>query len=104
MTDEEMLKAAAQAEQLNDTAKALDRISRAVPALLVARGVELRKLTHAQAMAGLEAAEEALRFIAKMGIAIERADGAKEIQIEPVSQWEARAGLAKVLKAIEDAQ
>jgi len=100
-----LIEAAAQASQLTEDAKRIElhntveqlgSIARSVPALLIARGVAKRELTHAQAMAGLEAAEEALRFIRDMEINVNG-----KIITESISRWEARAGLAKVLKAID---
>lgn len=106
--NDDIKKASDQAAELSKVpGDTLAAIARAAPCVLLARGVALRQLTHAQAMAGLEAAEEALRFISKLEITYMPEQGgidAPKVLTEPVSAWEARAGLAKVLKAIEGAQ
>lgn len=87
------------AEDVKAAGDQMGELTQMVKATMVAGGASVRNLTHAQAMAALEEAERSLQFIAKMEIDI---NGVK--QVEPVSRFEARVALARILKAIEGAQ
>lgn len=82
-------------DEIEKAGEQLAAMAGCVRATLVAKGQAY--LSHDQALAALAEAEAALRFIEKMEITV----NGDKIQ-EPISRWEARVGLAKMAKAIEN--
>jgi len=82
-------------DEIQAAGEALQSIAKSIAATLVAKGRVY--LSHDQALAALAEAEAALRFIEAMTLTV----NGVEIR-EPVSRWEARVGLQRMAKAIEN--